>query len=94
MLEGSLNTVARENAKYARDLEYIKESIFEDELDERIEAIEKAEGIIDTAEELLEAKEYAKRLPGEEDEALMEAEIERILNADHDLTFEEMAGIE
>lgn len=94
MLAGSIDAINRANASYARDLEYLKEAMYEDELDARLEALDRNEGIIDTAEELLEAKEFAERLSGEEDEALMEAEVDRILNADHDLTFNEMAGIE
>jgi hypothetical protein len=94
MLAGSVDAINRANASYARDLEYLKEAMYEDEIDARIEMLERNDGEIDTAEELLEAKEYAERLSGEEDEVISEAEVDRILNADHDLTFNEMAGIE
>ena len=92
MLEGSVNSINRSNAAFARDLEYMREAMLDNDLDDRLEALERADGEIDTVDELLEAKGYVERLSDED--TFSEAEIDRILEADHDLTFNEMVGIE
>lgn len=93
MLSGSLETIKMERAKFARDVEYQKEIAFDDYIDERTEI---AESLInkETIEELQEAADMVNRLSGEVNMVAENAEIERIMNAESDLTFDEMIGID
>jgi len=92
MLANIVDKMERDKASFLRDVEYYKESVLDDEVDACLESLETAEER-DTFEEIQEAAEWADRLSGEEDEVATEAEIDRLLAADHDLTFEEMIGI-
>lgn len=93
MLTSTIDSIRKENAIFARDVEYIKETAIDDEIDERMES---AENVFDreTIYELEEAASMVKRLPSDVDFVAESAEISRILNADSDITFEEMAGID
>ena len=93
MLVAPIEDIRRENAVFARDVEYVKEMANEDVLDSRTEA---AESLYtgESVEELEEAVALVKRLPDEIDEVEENAEIDRILNAEENMTFEEMANIQ
>lgn len=93
MLTQPIDEMRKNTAKFLRDVEYIKETALDDMLDERMEV---TESIFESEkmEELIEAAEMVKKLSGEEDIVEESAEVERILNAEEDMTFEEMIGIE
>lgn len=93
MLTTTMDSIRRKNASFARDVEYIKETALDDEIDVRTEM---ADGQFrrETVEELVEAADMVKKLDDTEDPVQEATEIDRILNATENLTFEEMAGIE
>lgn len=93
MLSGSLETIKRERAKFARDVEYLKEMAIDDVIDDRTEI---AESLInkETIEELKEAADMVQKLSGEVNMVAENAEIDMIMNAESNITFDEMIGIE
>jgi hypothetical protein len=91
MLISPLENMKHMRAEKARELEYLKESVLDDELDSRLTVAEE-QYVRESVEEYEEAKEELK-LISETEEVAKENEINRILNADHDLSFEEMIGI-
>lgn len=93
MVANIIDEIRTERAKFARDTEYIKESVIEDIIDERTEVAESLY-VRETAEELAEAAELVNTISGEPDVMQESAEVERILNAEENITFDEMAGIE
>ena len=93
MLNNTIEEIRHEKAEFARDKEYLRETALDDEVDARMERVESMY-VGETMEELEEAAEILKKLPGEEDVMEESAEIEKILSADENLTFEEMVGIE
>ena len=92
MLTNPIDSIRIKNAEFARDVEYIKETALDDEIDERVEAAE-SEYTPESIEELEEAAAMVNRLPEDEDPVEESAEIDRILNATENITFEEMANI-
>ena len=93
MLTSSLDTIREEKAKFARNVEYLRETALDDVIDNRVELAE-SRYVRETIEELEEAVSMVDRLPSEEDVMEESVEVERILNADNDLTFNELIGIE
>ena len=92
MLTNPIESIRIENAKFARNIEYIKETALDDQIDERVEAAE-SEYYPESIEEMEEAAAMVNRLPEDEDPVEESAEIDRILNATENITFEEMANI-
>ena len=92
MLTNPIESIRIENAKFARNIEYIKETALDDQIDERVEAAE-SEYYPESIEEMEEAVAMVNRLPEDEDPVEESAEIDRILNATENITFEEMANI-
>ena len=92
MLTSAINSIRENKAKLARDVEYLKETALDDRIDERVmraeACFEKA-----TLEEYQEAAGFVDRLSSENDLVEESMEVERILKAEGDLTFNEMAGI-
>ena len=93
MLTSSLDTIREERAKFAHKVEYLKETALDDILDQRIEVAE-SQYVRESIEELEEAVGMVDKLPGEDDVVAESAEIDRILNAETDITFNEVIGIE
>ena len=91
MLISPLENMKHERAERAREIEYLKESVLDDELDSRLTVAEELY-VRESVEDFEEAKEELSLISESEDVA-KEQEIERILNADHDLTFDEMIGL-
>ena len=90
MLDNAINSIRKERAALAREIEYIRESMEDDKLDEIMESVEGS----DSKAELIEAAAYANSVDVTEEETAIESvEIDRILNADHDITFDEMIGL-
>ena len=93
MLTNTIDSIREEKAKFARDIEYLKETAMDDIIDSRVEAAE-SQYVRETIEELEEAVSMVDRLPADTDMVAESAEVNRILNAETDLTFNEMIGIE
>lgn len=93
MLTSTIDSIKRENAIFARDTEYLKETALDDMIDERMESVED-QFDPETIEELEEAVHMVEQLSGDIDPVMESAEIDRILNAEDDISFNEMAGIE
>ena len=92
MLTNPIESIRIENAKFARNIEYIKETALDDQIDERVEAAE-SEYTPESIEELEEAAAMVNKLPSDVDPIEESAEIDRILNAEENITFEEMVNI-
>ena len=91
MLISPIENIKRQRAETAREIEYLKESVLDSEIDDRLTVAEE-QYVRESVDEYLEAKEELSLISESEDNA-KNIEVERILNADHDLTFEEMIGI-
>ena len=92
MLTNPIESIRIENAKFARNVKYIKETALDDQIDERVEAAE-ADYAPESIEEVEEAAAMVNRLPDIVDPIEESAEIDRILSATENITFEEMANI-
>ena len=92
MLTSTINNIAYDRAKRAREIEYIKEIAKDDVVDERVLAAESTI-IKETTYDYLEAAELLDSI-SDDDTALESAEIDRILSAEDDITFNEMADID
>ena len=95
MLQSSINTLNENRAKFARDIEYLREMAIDDEVDERMEVAESTI-VGETIEELQEALEMVNEMPVDMtvEMALESEEVQRILDADDNITFNEMVGLE
>ena len=91
MLTGTLNKIREERAARIRDVEYIREMAADDAADDRLFELE-MRTVKEFGNIFAEAAETVDQIPTDED--FRQEEIDRILNADHDLTFDEMLGIE
>lgn len=91
MLTGTLNKIRAERAARIRDVEYIREMAADDAADDRLLDLE-LRSVKDTGNLFAESVETINQISAEDD--FSQDEINRILNADHDLTFDEMLGIE
>ena len=91
MLTGTLNKIREERAARIRDVEYIREMAADDAVDDRLFDIE-MKTVKESGNIFAEAAETVAQIPT--DESFRQEEINRILNADHNLTFDEMLGIE
>ena len=92
MLTGILESVKRDRAKSARNIEYLREMAREDVVDDRTEVAE-SQYVKETIEDYKEAAEMINQLPSD-DSKEEAAEIQRIMEATDDITFDEMIGIE
>ncbi len=91
MLVSPLENMKRMRAEKAREIEFLKEAVLDDEMDDRLMVAEE-QYVRESVEDYEEAKEELKTI-SESEEVAKAQDIERILNADHDLTFEEMIGL-
>lgn len=90
MLTGTLNKIREERAARIRDVEYIREMAADDAVDDRLFDLE-MKTVNESGNIFAEAAKTVEQIPT--DESFRQEEIDRILNADHDLTFDEMLGI-
>ena len=93
MLTNIIDDIRTKRANFARDVEYVKESVIEDTIDERIEVAESMY-VKESVEELEEAVKLVNSISTEADTMQENAEIERILTANENLSFDEMIGID
>ena len=91
MLTGILDSVKRDRARFARNIEYLREMAREDVVDDRTEVAE-SQYVKETIEDQKEAAEMINQLPSDDSKEEV-AEIQRIMEATDDITFDEMIGI-
>lgn len=94
MLKSSLEALQESRAKFAREVEYLRETAVDDVVDERTEEAESTI-VEESMEELAEALEMVDSMPINMDTeiALESEEVQRILDAEDNITFDEMVGI-
>lgn len=88
MLTGVLNQMRKERAKFARDVEELRQMYMEDAIDDRDAEIDIAYGAADDPDELRDAADVLDRIP--EDDDFTDKEINTILNSNYDLSFDEL----
>lgn len=90
MLTGIIESIRKERAVFSHEVNFIREMSTEDII---ADSVDKAESqyMKETAEDLIEAKEMCNEMPA--DTTQDEAEIQRMLEATEDMTFDEMIGI-
>lgn len=95
MLKSSIDSLNESRAKFARNVEYLKETAIDDIVDERTEAAESTL-VGETMEELNEALEMVNIMIVDSDDelALESEEIQRILDAEDNISFNEMIGLD
>ena len=91
MIVGTLNKIREERANRVRDIEYIREMAVEDAIDDRLFDLE-MRTVTETENIYAESAETVEQIPT--DDSFRQEEVDRILNADHNLSFDEMLGIE
>ena len=92
MFNNVIDSIRMERAKFARETEYIKETAADDIIDDRVEVAEQ-QYTRETMSELTEAADMLKNMPAEEDPVTEATELDCILNADNNITFDEMIGL-
>ena len=90
MLTGTLNKIREERAARIRDVEYIREMASDDAADDRLFDLE-MQMVKESGNIFAESAETVEQIST--DDSFRQEEISRILNADHDLTFDEMIGV-
>lgn len=93
MLSNPIEEMRLDNAKFVRNTEYVKETSIDDVIDERLEVAE-SQYTRETMSELQEAADMLTKMSSEDNVKTESEELERILNASENLTFNEMVGIE
>lgn len=88
MLTGALNKMREERAKFARDVEELRQMYMEDAIDDREHEMDITFGTTDDPDELRAAADVLDKIP--EDDDFTDKEINTILNSDHDLSFDEL----
>ena len=90
MLTKLSDSIKRKNAEFIRDVEYIKETAYEDMLDERMESFMEDVSELSMGE-IRNDLDSLNELTDEPEQD--EAEVQRIMNADRDLSFNDMIGV-
>lgn len=90
MLKKLSDSIKRKNAEFIRDVEYIKETAYEDMLDERMESFMEDVSELSMGE-IRNDLDSLNELTDEPEQD--EAEVQRIMNADRDLSFNDMIGV-
>lgn len=94
MLNSILDNIKLERAKFSRDVEYLTEEALQDEVDDYLELAEESVlGYVETSDELLEAAATLEKMTDEDEESSNE-EVQRIMEATEDMTFDEMIDVE
>lgn len=93
MLINTFDYIRAQKAKFVRDVEYLKETAIDDVIDERVEKAE-SQYVRESIEELEEAVDMVNRLEIDDEIATESVEVKRILDAEDNITFNEMVGIE
>lgn len=91
MLNYSVDSIREQRARFARDIEYLREMSNDDFTDDRFFALESKFGTSDTYEDYLEAASIMEKITVDDDEE--ELEVQRILEATEDISFDEMIDV-
>lgn len=91
MLNTTVNAIIEDRARFARELEYLKEMAKDDLIDECIEMAEN-NFVKESVEELVDAGK-AVEMMSSEDSVAEEREIKNILESKDDITFDEMIDL-
>ena len=91
MLAGTLNKIREEKASRIRDVEYIREMVQEDSIDDRFFDLE-MKTMKESGNIYAESAKDVEQIPT--DTTFYTEEVNRLLNADHTLSFDEMLGID
>lgn len=91
MLTGTLNKIREEKASKIRDVEYIREMVQEDAIDDRLFDLE-MKNVKESGNIYTESAETVAQIPT--DDSFRQEEVDRILNSDHNLSFDEMIGVD
>lgn len=91
MLTGTLNKIREEKAERIRDVEYIRSISQDDMLEDRFFDVE-MRTVKESGNIFAESAETIEQIPT--DESFRQEEIDRILNSDRKLSFDDMIGIE
>mgnify|MGYP004556333689 CR=1 FL=1 len=92
MIENILSNAKRERAEFARDIAYIREMSLDDEVDDIMEKVDRniySESSDDYKEAINVVNMMQESYPDED-----AAEMERIMEATHNISFDEMIGVE
>lgn len=92
MIENILLNAKRERAEFARDIAYIREMSLDDEVDDIMEKVDGniySESSDDYKEAINVVNMMQESYPDEDG-----AEMERIMEATHNISFDEMIGVE
>ena len=89
MISNVIDDIQRDRATFTRDAEYLKETAYDDIIDERLEVAE-SQYIRESVEELQEAADLLDQLSADVDTVNDIREVENIMNATGTITFEEM----
>ena len=90
MIVGSLNKIREDRAARIRDIEYIREMAIEDSIDDRLFDLE-LRTVKESGNIFAESATAVEQIPT--DEEFKQAEINRILNANDTISFDDMIGI-
>ena len=90
MLNGISDSIKRKNAEFIRDVEYIKEMAYEDALDDRLNCCTDDTPNLSMSSISNDVK-FIDNLEETPEES--EAEVQRIINTDRNLTFNDMIGL-
>lgn len=93
MLTSTYDSIREQKAKFVRDVEYLKETSLDDMIDERVETAQ-SQFVRETIEELEEAASMVNRLSIDDEIAIESAEVQRLLDTETNISFNEMVGIE
>lgn len=90
MLNGISDSIKRKNAEFIRDVEYIKEMAYEDALDDRLNCCtdDTPNLSMSTISDDVKFIDNLEETPEES-----EIEVQRIMNSDRNLTFNDMIGL-
>lgn len=92
MLTSTADYIRKERAKFARDVEYLRETVNDDIIDIQVEKAESKYNT-ETVEELQEAAYMVDKLPIDDEYTAESVEIQRLLDATENMSFEDMTNI-
>lgn len=93
MITKTFDEIRKERAKFARDVEYIRETAIDDVIDERVERAH-SQYVNETIQELEEAAGLVNQLNVDDEVMAESVEIKRLLDAENNISFDEMIGLE
>jgi hypothetical protein len=90
MLTGIIDSIRKERATFLHEVNFIREMANEDVIANQVDKAE-SQYVRETTDELIEAKEMVDEMPS--DTTQDDAEINKIMEATEDMSFDEMIGL-